>query len=44
MLVSIDGIKCFLGKLGKKYSLQKVVIQHDSAPSTEESVNEVMQL
>ena len=44
MLVSIDTIKCFSGKLGKKYHLQKrPEAQHDSAPSSEESVNEAVQ-
>ena len=44
MLVCINAIKCFLGKLGEKYSLQKKLeTQHDSAPSIEESVNDVME-
>ena len=43
MLVSIKTIKDFLGKLGEKYSLQRQPeVQHDSAPLSEESVNEVM--
>ena len=42
--VSIDTIKNFLGKLGERDSLQKKLeTQHDSAPSSEESANEVMQ-
>ena len=44
MLVSIDTIKHFLSKLGEQYSFQKKPeTQHDSASSSEESVNEVVQ-
>ena len=42
--VSMVTMKHFLGKLGGKYSFQKKPeTQHDSAPSSEESVNEVLQ-
>ena len=44
MLVSIDTIKHFLGKLREKYNFKKKPeTQHDCTPSTEESVNEVVQ-
>ena len=41
---SIITIKCFLGKLGEKYSFKKKLeSQHDSTPLVEESVNEIVQ-
>ena len=44
MLANSNAIKCFLGKLGEMYSLEKKPeTQHDSAPSLEEFVNEVVQ-
>ena len=44
MSASIDIIKHFLGKLGEKYSFKKKLhTQHDSTPSAEEYVHEVMQ-
>ena len=44
ILVSIHTIKHFLGKLREKFSLQKKLeTQHDSAPSSGKSVNEVVQ-
>ena len=42
--VCMDTIKYILSKLGEMYSLQKKPeTQHDSAPSSEDSMNEVMQ-
>ena len=43
MLVSIDTLKCFLGKIGEKYSFRKKSeSQHEKSTSSESSVNEVM--
>ena len=40
----MDAMKCFLSKLGEKYSLQKKLKnQHGSAPPSEESVNAVVE-
>ena len=44
MLVSIDTInKCFLGKIGERYSFKKPESQHDNTSSSESSMNEVME-